>query len=207
MGAGFALSILALAWLPKPLAMPIDIRVELDAPSDCSEVLGFYDRVRARTDRVRLAEASAQALTLRVRVVRRGGKVHGQLRMTDENGASSTREVDGASCAEVVDALSLTATLALDPTASPEAPVATVPPPTEVVTLVATPTHPPPPPLPACQMNYLNKALDLFNTAIVTPIYYVMFTTLTIAASMIMMREEQSARQVGWGEEGCWKGC
>lgn len=48
-------------------------------------------------------------------------------------------------------------------------------------------------------MNYLNKALDLFNTAIVTPIYYVMFTTLTIAASMIMMREEQSVRQVGPG--------
>ncbi|KAL4457984.1 hypothetical protein ABPG75_012849 [Micractinium tetrahymenae] len=46
------------------------------------------------------------------------------------------------------------------------------------------------------QMNYLNKALDLFNTAIVTPIYYVMFTTLTIAASMIMMREEQSATQL-----------
>lgn len=46
-------------------------------------------------------------------------------------------------------------------------------------------------------MNYLNKALDLFNTAIVTPIYYVMFTTFTIAASMIMMREQQTARQVG----------
>lgn len=46
------------------------------------------------------------------------------------------------------------------------------------------------------QMNYLNKALDLFNTAIVTPIYYVMFTTLTIAASMIMFYEEQSAAAV-----------
>jgi hypothetical protein len=45
-------------------------------------------------------------------------------------------------------------------------------------------------------MNYLNKALDLFNTAIVTPIYYVMFTTLTCAASMIMMREQQSATQL-----------
>ena len=43
------------------------------------------------------------------------------------------------------------------------------------------------------QMNYLNKALDLFNTAIVTPIYYVMFTTLTIAASMTMFRERQEA--------------
>ena len=46
------------------------------------------------------------------------------------------------------------------------------------------------------QMNYLNKALDLFNTAIVTPIYYVCFTTFTIAASMIMFREEQRPAQV-----------
>jgi hypothetical protein len=37
------------------------------------------------------------------------------------------------------------------------------------------------------QMNYLNKALDMFNTAIVSPIYYVMFTTLTIVASATMM--------------------
>lgn len=38
------------------------------------------------------------------------------------------------------------------------------------------------------QMNYLNKALDLFNTAIVSPIYYVMFTTFTIAASVILFQ-------------------
>ncbi|KQK05430.1 hypothetical protein BRADI_2g20020v3 [Brachypodium distachyon] len=39
------------------------------------------------------------------------------------------------------------------------------------------------------QMNYLNKALDSFNTAIVSPIYYVMFTTLTILASIIMFKD------------------
>ncbi|KAL2510886.1 putative magnesium transporter NIPA4 [Abeliophyllum distichum] len=39
------------------------------------------------------------------------------------------------------------------------------------------------------QMNYLNKALDTFNTAIVSPIYYVMFTTLTIVASIIMFKD------------------
>ncbi|XP_066366097.1 probable magnesium transporter NIPA3 isoform X2 [Miscanthus floridulus] len=38
-------------------------------------------------------------------------------------------------------------------------------------------------------MNYLNKALDTFNTAIVSPIYYVMFTTLTILASVIMFKD------------------
>ncbi|MQM00476.1 hypothetical protein Taro_033220 [Colocasia esculenta] len=39
------------------------------------------------------------------------------------------------------------------------------------------------------QLNYLNKALDTFNTAIVSPIYYVMFTTLTILASAIMFKD------------------
>ncbi|GFQ07198.1 probable magnesium transporter nipa3 [Phtheirospermum japonicum] len=39
------------------------------------------------------------------------------------------------------------------------------------------------------QMNYLNKALDTFNTAIVSPIYYVLFTSLTILASVIMFKD------------------
>ncbi|KAK9677580.1 hypothetical protein RND81_11G153200 [Saponaria officinalis] len=39
------------------------------------------------------------------------------------------------------------------------------------------------------QLNYLNKALDTFNAAIVSPIYYVMFTTLTITASAIMFKD------------------
>ena len=38
------------------------------------------------------------------------------------------------------------------------------------------------------QINYLNKALDVFNTAIVSPIYYVMFTVATITASVIMFQ-------------------
>ncbi|KAH9696867.1 putative magnesium transporter NIPA6 [Citrus sinensis] len=38
------------------------------------------------------------------------------------------------------------------------------------------------------QLNYLNKALDTFNAAIVSPVYYVMFTTLTIIASAIMFK-------------------
>lgn len=48
------------------------------------------------------------------------------------------------------------------------------------------------------QMNYLNKALDSFNTAVVSPIYYVMFTSLTIVASVIMFKdwEGQSATNV-----------
>eukprot|EP00041_Stephanoeca_diplocostata_P020964 m.479711 g.479711 ORF g.479711 m.479711 type:complete len:406 (-) comp21705_c0_seq1:2525-3742(-) len=44
------------------------------------------------------------------------------------------------------------------------------------------------------QMNYLNKALDTFNTAIVSPIYYVLFTTATIFASGVLFS--------GWGQDG-----
>lgn len=39
------------------------------------------------------------------------------------------------------------------------------------------------------QMNYLNKSLDIFNTSIVTPVYYVMFTILVIIASGILFKE------------------
>ncbi|XP_019445413.1 PREDICTED: probable magnesium transporter NIPA1 [Lupinus angustifolius] len=48
------------------------------------------------------------------------------------------------------------------------------------------------------QINYLNKALDTFNTAVVSPVYYVMFTTLTIFASMIMFKDwvSQNASQI-----------
>ncbi|KAL4852935.1 putative magnesium transporter NIPA4 [Chlorella vulgaris] len=46
------------------------------------------------------------------------------------------------------------------------------------------------------QMNYLNRALDLFNTALVAPIYYVMFTSLTVTASLVMMRQRQTAAQL-----------
>lgn len=45
-------------------------------------------------------------------------------------------------------------------------------------------------------MNYLNKALDLFNTAVVSPVYYVLFTVSTVAASVILFRDIQSTKQI-----------
>ncbi|KAL2639022.1 hypothetical protein AAZV13_06G145700 [Glycine max] len=38
------------------------------------------------------------------------------------------------------------------------------------------------------QLNYLNMALDTFNTAVVSPIYYALFTSFTILASAIMFK-------------------
>jgi hypothetical protein len=40
----------------------------------------------------------------------------------------------------------------------------------------------------AIEIIYLNKALNIFNTAVVTPTYYVTFTTLTIVSSIVFYR-------------------
>lgn len=39
------------------------------------------------------------------------------------------------------------------------------------------------------QISYLNKALDIYNTSIVTPIYYVFFTISVMACSAILFKE------------------
>lgn len=53
------------------------------------------------------------------------------------------------------------------------------------------------------QMNFLNRALDVFSAALVTPIYYVMFTTLTILASVILFREFESVAPTELATELC----
>lgn len=39
--------------------------------------------------------------------------------------------------------------------------------------------------------SFFWQALDTFNTAVISPVYYVMFTTFTILASMIMFKVKQ----------------
>ncbi|XP_005996110.1 magnesium transporter NIPA2 [Latimeria chalumnae] len=39
------------------------------------------------------------------------------------------------------------------------------------------------------QINYLNRALDIFNTSLVTPIYYVFFTMSVLTCSAILFKE------------------
>ncbi|MFZ5896706.1 MAG: hypothetical protein ACOY0T_36960 [Myxococcota bacterium] len=93
---------------------PTAVSVELDAPAGCADPRGFFDRVRARTDRVRAARPGEEALKIQVRLVRNGAKVQGELRFKQDTSESATRRVDGASCDEVVGVLSLTAALALE---------------------------------------------------------------------------------------------
>ncbi|XP_043925268.1 magnesium transporter NIPA4 [Protopterus annectens] len=46
------------------------------------------------------------------------------------------------------------------------------------------------------QVNYLNKSLDIFNTSLVFPIYYVFFTTVVVTTSIILFKEWYSMTAV-----------
>jgi len=100
------------------LAVSVPVRVEFDAPSGCSDGEAFFAGVLARTRHVHRARPGETAVRLTVRVTRVGARVHGELRVNEAGGDAETRRVDGATCAEVVQVLSLTAALAIDPTAN-----------------------------------------------------------------------------------------
>jgi hypothetical protein len=91
----------------------IALRVEFDAPADCASADAFYEGVLSRMPQARRASPGEDAVRLGVRLTRVGNKVRGQLRLIDAPGDADTRTVDGASCDEVVEVLSLTAALAL----------------------------------------------------------------------------------------------
>uniref|UniRef100_A0A2K6A2Y6 NIPA like domain containing 4 n=1 Tax=Mandrillus leucophaeus TaxID=9568 RepID=A0A2K6A2Y6_MANLE len=46
------------------------------------------------------------------------------------------------------------------------------------------------------QVNFLNRALDIFNTSLVFPIYYVFFTTVVVTSSIILFKEWYSMSAV-----------
>lgn len=46
------------------------------------------------------------------------------------------------------------------------------------------------------QVNYLNKSLDTFNTQLVYPIYYVLFTSVVLSTSIILFQEWRSMATV-----------
>jgi len=122
------------------LAVSVPVRVEFDAPTGCSDAEAFFAGVLSRTRHVHRARPGETAVRLTVRVTRAGGRVHGELRVNEAGGGAETRRVDGATCAEVVQVLSLTAALAIDPTANLLAPAAPEKPPTAPVPVRALPS-------------------------------------------------------------------
>ncbi len=91
------------------------VRIEFTGTVGCAEPEDFYQAIRARTTRVVWSDDSDVAYTLRVQVIENPPRVVGELRLGGRSGESDTRRVVGETCAEVVDALGLTAALAIDP--------------------------------------------------------------------------------------------
>lgn len=116
------LFVLAAAAAPSagaPPAAGAAVRISWEGPSGCADPGGFLAGVAARGGQVHRAEEGEDALRIEVHLARSAGKVHGALRIPGENGKVELREVEGSSCDEVADALSLTAALALGASGRP----------------------------------------------------------------------------------------
>jgi len=100
------------------------VEVQFDGPEGCSGANAFLGSLLLRTQRVRAAGAGEPHATVQVRLKHVHGRVTGELRLIDDRGGTDTRKVQGANCDEVVQALSLTTALALDPSALLSAPPA-----------------------------------------------------------------------------------
>ena len=139
----FALGGLSLARPEEATA----ISIEFDSPAGCSSADSFFEGIRSRTSKVKLAKDGHAVSLLRIRLFRAGTKIKGELRLSDLEGEKETRKVDGATCDEVVEALALTVTLALDPDAF----ISRMSPRDGQLTSAPTLTGPPKPPVSAAQ--------------------------------------------------------
>jgi hypothetical protein len=118
LGLGLGSALLALPGRANADDAPVKVRVEYEAPQDCPDETAFWKALRERTPRVEPV-TDETATVVRVTVGRdtaRGGH-WGSLLLVEDGVVTGRRRVDGASCAEVVEALGLAAALSLDPEA------------------------------------------------------------------------------------------
>jgi hypothetical protein len=93
----------------------VAIRVE-GAQAECPSSTEFFRRLQQRAPGVRLTRSGEPGWVFAVRFARAdGGVFSGQLRVHDLAGGVLVREVSGASCAEVADALALVGAITLRP--------------------------------------------------------------------------------------------
>lgn len=142
----FVLVFLAFAVGPVARAESTEThRIRLDVDAACSSNEDFFRRVSEKTHRVVRAEGTEPAERVEVRVDRPAKPAtRGEFRVIAEGEPVRLRRVEGSSCDEVVEALSLAVALTYDPEAMLSKPAppppASAPPPPPVVSV------PPPPP-------------------------------------------------------------
>jgi hypothetical protein len=147
----FLLVLVSFGWagsaVSAPVAPAIPVSIDLIGLRGCSDAGAFFRALKARIDRVQRTASPDEGVRLVVRLAQVSqNTVQGELRVRDAQGNREVRKVEGASCGEVVEVLSLTAALAIDRTAAaapfsqPAAPV----PPGAAVAAAAAPASAPP---------------------------------------------------------------
>jgi hypothetical protein len=106
-----------------PEAQVEPFRVFWSSSADCGSAESFASELKARAKSLRDAARDERATSFFVEVFREGTGVSGQLIVRRPDGQLSTREVPGATCAEVESALALIASLMMDPLSMGGSPV------------------------------------------------------------------------------------
>ncbi len=91
------------------------VRIEFSADAGCPSERDVQREILSRTRRARMAEPGEAARLFRLSARSRPGKVVGRLEIVGLDGASTVREVTGNACGEVLEALTLVARIAIDP--------------------------------------------------------------------------------------------
>ncbi|HET7544125.1 MAG TPA: hypothetical protein VFK05_29840 [Polyangiaceae bacterium] len=99
------------------------VALAYDAAPGCPSEMDFKAAVEARDGHFTGERAPGSAWALRVSIVADAGGYRGTLQSTTEEATSAVREVHGATCAEVVDALAVVSATALNPRADANAAV------------------------------------------------------------------------------------
>ncbi|MDF3066370.1 MAG: hypothetical protein K0R38_1971 [Polyangiaceae bacterium] len=103
------------SYADAPAAEPTHF--ELRAPEGCSSVEDFSARVRKRSSRILLVPGPApRSLVVEIQELS-PGVLRGSVRVVEPRGGARSRQLKASSCAEAVEALSLIATVTLDPDA------------------------------------------------------------------------------------------
>jgi hypothetical protein len=116
--ARIGLAALLASLVPAHASAQTRAAIEYSADPDCPPREVFVAEVRARTDRLLSPSAGAPSAVYRVRAELTAGGARGTLAVVEASGATSSRDVEGATCQGVVDALALVLALAVDPNAS-----------------------------------------------------------------------------------------
>ncbi|HVT10547.1 MAG TPA: hypothetical protein VHO67_23970, partial [Polyangia bacterium] len=91
------------------------VRLEVDAPADCTTREELAARIAARSRRIELAPDAATTVRVTVAPGPGGRAVAGALTIARPGAAPATRRITAASCDQATDGLALVIALALDP--------------------------------------------------------------------------------------------